>query len=287
MLLRIVKLLQLQFIAVFLTACATTGGDISASNSIVKSGNWFMLGNTVNGDTYYYDPYKKIDDGNGNVETLIYATKPSSSKTITVDLIKVNCDQKLFQLYKINRQGGWELYQDWTKAEDNSPARALFVNSLCRERNKENELIEFIVFTPKQGMPNRFNGWYWVVDKTYEPSIKNGKTLKVIYKDPKEAQSYYMYMVADCNGKRMAQSPKLSTENLQWMNSADKTSPAAFLYRKSCNSELPATPEKQNKTTTTNNSSGTDINDAKSKCSELGFKKGTEQFGNCVLKLTK
>jgi hypothetical protein len=29
------------------------------------------------------------------------------------------------------------------------------------------------------------------------------------------------------------------------------------------------------------------INDAKSKCKDLGFKQGTEQFGNCVLKFTK
>lgn len=29
------------------------------------------------------------------------------------------------------------------------------------------------------------------------------------------------------------------------------------------------------------------FDDAKSKCSDLGFKKGTDQFGTCVLKLTK
>ena len=29
------------------------------------------------------------------------------------------------------------------------------------------------------------------------------------------------------------------------------------------------------------------INDAKKKCAELGFKSGTETFGNCVLKLSK
>lgn len=30
-----------------------------------------------------------------------------------------------------------------------------------------------------------------------------------------------------------------------------------------------------------------DLDEAKSKCSDLGFKKGSEPFGNCVLKLTK
>ena len=29
------------------------------------------------------------------------------------------------------------------------------------------------------------------------------------------------------------------------------------------------------------------INDAKKKCADLGFKSGTEAFGNCVLKLSK
>ena len=29
------------------------------------------------------------------------------------------------------------------------------------------------------------------------------------------------------------------------------------------------------------------INESKDKCKELGFKQGTEQFGNCVLKLSK
>jgi hypothetical protein len=29
------------------------------------------------------------------------------------------------------------------------------------------------------------------------------------------------------------------------------------------------------------------MEDAKKKCADLGFKAGTEQFGNCVLKLSK
>jgi hypothetical protein len=34
-------------------------------------------------------------------------------------------------------------------------------------------------------------------------------------------------------------------------------------------------------------SQGMDLNQAKNKCNELGFKMGTEAFGNCVLKMSK
>lgn len=54
-----------------------------------------------------------------------------------------------------------------------------------------------------------------------------------------------------------------------------------------CSKKNATNPPALGRSSAQNVESKTSIEEAKSKCADLGLKKGTNQFGNCVLKLTK
>lgn len=65
----------------------------------------------------------------------------------------------------------------------------------------------------------------------------------------------------------------------------DETSPQASFTPNT--TTVPGVNQLQAVTPSPMSSSGLNLENAETKCAELGFSKGTENFGNCVLKLAK
>jgi len=65
----------------------------------------------------------------------------------------------------------------------------------------------------------------------------------------------------------------------------DETSPQASFNNNT--TTVPGTSQTQTQVSTTNAKNTLNLDDAQKKCAELGFTKGNENFGNCVLKLAK
>ena len=120
-------------------------------------------------------------------------------------------------------------------------------------------------------------------EKEYLPAAASGKTYKIVYKENPGGSVYYSYQYSRCSDRKYAYSGKLSTNGLDWKNEAPADSVAGYLIYKACGPSAARAKQTSQKSANSNS----DLTDAKSKCSDLGFKKGTDQFGNCVLKLTK
>lgn len=285
MLLRLFRALNLIFLGSLMVACATnTGGNLQVSNSIKSQGSWFLLTFSSAGDRSFFDPYQTTYDQDGNLQTVFWVAKTNGTQT-GADLLKINCLQKMYQAYKVTGSGSWELYQDWQQPEANSVGMG-WMSNLCEFRSVDGESLRFIGMAERQGFVGRYTYWYWAPYLTLQPSPKSGKTIKVFHLDSIDKKLNYNYVYVDCEKRKLAESLTLSLENLKWINEPAKTSPYGFFVNKFCGFR----PVAQSSGTSARapvQSRSVDIGDAKEKCAELGYKRGTEQFGTCVLKLTK
>lgn len=268
-------------IAIISAGCASQGGsDLAAGNATIQSGKWIKIGSSNESD-FYYDPYKTTHTQDGNVETLIAGKNKGSGKMLMPSLIKLSCSQKLLQFYKQVAGGSWVLSQDWMSPDKTSTAYDWF--SLCNTENPDGELVSYLGMTNPPDKPGKWMTYGWVYEKDYKPSVVPGKTYKVIYKENPGGTPYYYYQYTRCSDRKFAYSGKLSTEGLEWKDEAAADSIPGYLTFKACG---PST-GRPKQSGPNASSSRSDLSDAKTKCSELGFKKGSDQFGNCVLKLTK
>lgn len=261
--------------------CTSNIGDLKKSNEITASSTWLLLSPNEKLDTYY-DPYQTVRDGYGNVESLVWSR--SKSQNYTVSKLNINCDKKIYRYSTITSTGQWELASDWI-APDPQIAQMGWIMGLCGRKSPEGEQLEFVNWSKLNSNSDLFYAHYWYKDKEYSPSVKGGKTFKVFYHRPTEKTSYYTYFYSDCVNKKYAINSELKLKDLKWESGAAPNSGAAVLFYYACRTKLSALPTKP--PTVAEGIGSNDLNEAKSKCADLGFKKGTEQFGNCVLKLTK
>lgn len=266
-----------------IAACATNYGDLRKSSELAASSNWVILNPSADEDSYY-DPYQTIRDGYGNIETVVWGKRKTSNLTVAVLKAKINCDKKIIQLYRVTSNGNWELYQDWASPDPMS-ARMGWIMGLCGRKSPEGDDLEFINWNKLNANSDLYYAYYWYKNKEYNPSVNGGKTFKVFYHRPSENSSYYTYFYADCNNKKYALSSEQKLKDVKWEAGASPSSGASVLFYYACGTKLSPAPTKP--PTKTGGTDSIDLNDAKTKCAELGFKKGTDQFGNCVLKLTK
>ena len=267
-------------VVIFLSSCAT-GGDVQQSNGIIQRGQWFLLSTSDSIDTYF-DPYVTTRDANGIVETYIYAKNKFSGEIYTTDTLKVNCSERMIQYLKITATGGWLIYRDWFKPETTDTANG-WINGLCSQRNPQGEVGEFIGLTSaKPPMP--LTAWYWTPELSLIPSVVGGKTVKVYIEDVTKRTFTFHYFYSDCNKRRYAYSANLSLDKLSWSDMPPSNSIYGYVLNRSCGFNPSVAQIGSTKPVVAGSSN---LSDTKAKCSDLGFKKGTEQFGNCVLKLSK
>lgn len=270
-------------VTIISVGCASqSGSNLAAGNATIQAGKWIKIAGS-NESEYYYDPYKTNRTQDGNVETLIAGKNKATGKLLMPSLTVLNCSQKLLKFYKQIAGGDWVLSQDWMAPEKTSVSYDWF--SLCNTENADGELVSYLGMTNPPDKPGKWMTYFWVYEKDYKPSVTSGKTFKVIYKENPGGSPYYYYQYTRCSDRKFAYSPKLSTEGLEWKDEAAADSIPGYLTFKACGAS--ANRPKQSGSKSSSPSSSSDMTEAKSKCSELGFKKGSDQFGNCVLKLTK
>jgi len=259
-----------------LSACVTTGGDWNASNAKKSAGVWYPLGVATKGDVTYFDPNQTTYMIDGNIETFVFFSRPNGTQS-TVDKLIVNCNQRMYMGYRITNSGGWQLSLDWTVAEVGTVS-AQWVDNLCLTKDDDGENIKLITVQKRNDTLDQYVAWYWTPDKVFKTAGNYGKAFKYNLRDLASKKNNNGYFVLNCDRNKVAITSSLTSDDLKWLEPTP-TSPAEYVLKKSCGSSVHIDPSKV--------SDSSSIERAKAKCADLGFKKGTEQFGNCVLKLSK
>ncbi len=119
-----------------------------------------------------------------------------------------------------------------------------------------------------------YHQWYG----TYNPSLSNGYAGIIAYEPGADVTAFMQNKCAqygglDFSSVRDGTAPKMIGNNLGFVKQYRCYGP-----RPSPQNSAPITSNTQNLTS---------VDDAKRKCTDLGFKAGTESFGKCVLQLSK
>lgn len=286
MLLKIISLLKFAAITLLVVSCSSIRSNKTVSDQVMSNNQWLFIADGVS-SRFWYAPYATSIDPDGNVTTLLAVHNRMTGQRDHPNKIVVNCSGKLLRSFAIDQNGNWTLFKDWTSYDAGS-VNELIVQRLCPIVAEDGGRRQFITAVPDTRMPNSYTTFGWELDKSYSPPDGKYTIFKYFQLLPGSTQYTYSYFFAICSNRTYASSSDLSGRKLSWNQDPPLNSAFGYLMVKACGFKLPASTTKTNSLSPSTSPGAPDpISDAKDKCASLGYKRGTEQFGNCVLKLSK
>lgn len=257
--------------------------------SILIEKNYWLYIIDSDSANYYYAPYQTSFDADKNVTSIVYGSKKSTGSVLFPSQVNVKCADRVISWNTLDKNGNWKLLRDWSEPASNS-VDDWMIKRLCLIQAEDGSIRQFINVAPDARVPNKYTFFWWEYEKNFSDSDKAIKTYKVYQSTTPENKITYHYVSLKCEGRTYALSLLPSAKDQKWNPEPPPNSAYGFLMSKACgvnyaykqqDGSRASSPSKNIFTT------GGDIDGAKSKCTDLGYKRGTEQFGNCVLKLSK
>jgi hypothetical protein len=265
-----------------------------------SSRSWFPLINDTSGNVFHIDPMSitKIDPDNWEINTTSINQKNEYDPYNTVTL-RINCLNLTIQTQ------GWRIGVAFI---ENKTAIGLKAANSTRRKVKSGTIDKFI-YDFVCGVSDSGDIYYGLAtSKMLDNSsfgyvlIKNNKFF--INKNNKHIRKFSAGIghdfFVDCNKSNLLEvtqsAPPYFTENASLDTTVGgvivakicRQSPS-YLQFEETDFTVPAFSNSQNDGPENSSglTSGASIDDAKKKCAELGFTRGTEKFGNCVLKVSR
>jgi len=269
-----------------LVSCATYV-NTQLGRSLIDKNYWLYIidSDAVN---FYYAPYQTTFDADENVTSLVYGTRKANGTILYPSQVNVNCSGKAIRWNALDTNGNWKVLRDWNVPDPNS-VDDWMIQRLCPIRAEDGGIRQFINVAPDARMPNKYTVFWWEYEKDFADGKSVSKTYRVYQMTTPENKLTYHYVSLRCESRTYVATITPFVKDQKWVAEPPPNSAYGFLMSKACG--INYNYQNQNASKASSGTSGAnsrvDIDEAKSKCVELGYKRGTEQYGNCVLKLSK